>query len=372
MDVDTFKELLKKEKLLDAYNRPLRLLKHPDEEAQSDSFFRCISLAMHGSEAARIHLRAACVLRFIRIFFYRMDHVRSVHEFLHDEVEGARVSRVAYREEAIQAWLYKHTTFRETSSQTLFSTQQARLKADAVAFIRQNNQVGMLTCRFTFGYLLASLYPVQIHLYDQLRDGGHIHVQPAINIEGPRRGSPPAAEKEGDERDERELHIYMWYNAHTFQLLVPKRPAVTHQSRAAVLRALHMKKQRFRYELRKSLHERTNVGVCKLRPLRGDPEIHSCTLSPAQLQEDPEAVYMLFPCDGQVQLEIPQEQHLFVYCVRESETDVRPRIECLVELTHDIAYPFFLLPDDTRHLIVTVSALMRDDVLRKIGPHFLK
>lgn len=359
MDPRSFKELLEAKKLLSVQGDPLHLYSHICEDAnKGDSFFETMSLALYGNAQKRVHLRAACLLRFIRIFFYKTRSITSVQSFLDDHAAEARVSRKAYRDEAIQVWLRRHTHHQQVSPKALFRSHGDSLKDDALLFVRQNNQVGMLTCRFTFCYLMAALYPITVHLYDQLHDAnGPVHIQPAIRVE-----------PKGMEEPAEDTHIYIWYNSHNFKLLVPCTPV---RSRGTLLRETQMKRRPYLYELRKSLEEQRNLSVCTLKPLPQDETIHVCTLTRAQLEQDRNAIFMLFPANGRFELHIPKGEHLFVYCVREADTDVRPRIECLVELGHDIVHPYFLLPLDTRHVIVTVSSLMRDDVLTKLAPFFL-
>ena len=365
MNSGVFKQLLCAGKIFDVNDSPLRLLHHPGDSPVDDSYFRSVSSALYGHEGERIALRASCLLRFIRLVFYASPV--SVQEFLDDMASEASVSRWAYQDNAIQVWLIKHTHYsrHEVGREYTFSAHRVQLKQYALDFIRQNNQLNILSCRFTFGYLLASIYPITLHYYDQLSvEDDLVYIQPAIHLSTVRRGDPP-----GTKHTEKQLHIYIWYDALHFKLLVPV--PVAPVSRISCAQATRMKARPHKYQLRKSIKETQNLPVAYFTPMQSNDQIHCCTLNEGQLQEHLDAIYMVFPSDGHVQLQIDADAHLFICCVRESHTDVKPRLECLVELSHDITYPYFLLEQDTKHVIVTVSKLVRTDVLRSLEPLFM-
>ena len=356
MEEDVFLECMRKKKLFDIKDRPLRLYRHLSFK-EDDSFFRCVSIAIMGTDEYRVDLRSACVMRFIRLLFYQ--NVDSVAEFLKIPPEDIRVKGLAYQDEAIQMWLVTHTQFGDTTPKEVFKRNKDALLDLALDFVRKNNQVGYLSCRFTFSYLLVNLFSVRIHLYDQLDTSGLVHQQPVIQRAKHSRGEPPNGNSDDDRVEETPLHIYMWKAVQTFKLLVPIVERSVSRTRYWIEE--QMNQQKHKYQLRKSDEDKMrNVRVCDLDKLR-DTEIHVCDVPKGELSE--RCIYQIYPAGGDFKLHMEPQHHLYVFCVRESNQDIRPYLETLVELKHDITYPFFMLKKDTKRIVVLVMDKFRDEII---------
>lgn len=216
----------------------------------------------------------------------------------------------------------------------IFKTKKDLLKEYALEFVRQHNQVGYLSCRFTFGYLLAALYNVSLHLYDQL--GEMVHQQPVIYKMHARGEQPQDGE---EETEQKQRHIYMWNVAGIFKLLVPivERP---------LTRTQHWIKEKMssshdhKYQLRLSTANKLqNVRLCDFERLR-DTNIHVCDISP--LRDSEGGIYQVYPAGGDFKLYMEPQEHLFVFCVRESGQDIAPYLGKLLFL---LSAPRSVSPD---------------------------
>lgn len=357
MNKGVFEELLRNKKLFDADDQVLRVHKHISQSVNTnDTYFRCVSTGIMGTDRFHIQIRAACILRFIRLMFYVPVECTTVAIFLKEYAHSAKVRGLAYQDEAVQLWVITHTPWSNTNSKHVFQRHKDELKRYALEFVSQNNQVGHLSCRFTFGYLLSGLYNIVVHMYDYVRK--QMHIQPPIRRTAHRKGESPST----DEIEQKQMHIYIWSFNNIYQLLVPivERPTTRGQH------WLHkqMAEQTYVYQLRvSSNNSEQNTHVCNFEPLHPDSEIHVCDIVPGDL--DTSGIYQVYPAGGSFQLHIEPQQHLFVFSVCESESDVRPHLECLAELEHNITYPYFMLRQDTKRVAVLVSSRYREEVIEQ-------
>lgn len=359
MNEETFLECLSKKKLFDVEDRPLRLHKHI-EDTRKDTFFRCISTGLLGLDDARnrIQIRAACLMRFITLMFLLPSECSSVAIFLNDYAEDAVVKGMAYKDKAIQVWFLTHTPYGHTEIDVVFKRKKQQLKEYAIEFVKQNNQIGHLSCRFTFGYLLTGLYGINLHLYDQFEEHGDVHTQPVIYRRA-RRGEKPQ-DSDDDETEQKQVHIYIWKTHNSFKLLVPivERALTRTQFWIKERMSQHTK---HKYQLRKSEENKMrNVRVCNFERLR-DTKLHVCDVRKADVSES--CIYMVYPAGGDFKLYMEPQEHLFVFCVRESKQDIGPYLEVLLELKHNITYPYFMLKKDVKRIAVLVIDTYRDEAI---------
>jgi len=355
MDEKVFLECLKLKKLFDVEDRPLRLHKHAAVAAkEKDTFFRCISIALMSTDKYCVQIRAACVMRFIALIFSVPPECSSVVIFLNEYANDAVVRGMAYCDKAIQMWFYTHTPCSSMAPQVAFKTKKDVLRDCALEFVRQNNQIGYMSCKFTFGYLLASLYGVSLHLYDQLEEHGAVHQQPVICTPH-RRGEHP------EETEQKQRHIYIWAAPNSFKLLVPivGRPQTRTQHWIKEKMMMHAQ---HKYQLRASDENKLrNVHLCDFERLR-DTDIHVCDV-PAVRER---SIYQIYPAGGDFKLYMEPQEHLLVFCVRESNQDIHPYLELLVELKHSITYPYFMLKEDAKRVVVLVTDKYRDEAIELV------
>lgn len=361
MERDTFNELLSKGKLFDIDENVLRLHPRCNQPHMMDSFFKALSLGIYGTEQFCIQLRASCVLRFIMLMFNVTLECQSVKQFLENYSESCRLRKNCYTDVAIQMWVYRknvHTTCKD--AKRYFQKDRDGMRRAALEFVRLNNQIGYVSCRFVFSYLISGLHNVSIHLFDDVK--GTVYIQPEIFQKAIQKYCGPEMNN-----SQPKTHIYLWYTNNNFKLLVPQ------ISRKQVTRAQHLLSQmddtkREKYQLRLSQNHSTNIPVCILAPYK-DTDIHYCNLSSEDIAVD--GIYQIYPApDLYFQLCFGPTEKLYVYVVREAPMDVMPYLENIVILEHDITYPYFMLSHDVTKLIVLTSELSKDKVTEYITKVF--
>lgn len=355
MNEKVFLELLSKGKLFSIDNFVLRLHHEFDNDTSPcDTFFKCISTALMGTHTFNVQIRAACMLRFITLLFYIPNECINVSTFLEEYADDASVKGLAYQDKAIQMWLIRHTHLSHLNTKIVFEQYKREVKECALEFIMQNNQIGHLSCRFTFCYLLSGLYNTVTHFYDQIEPSGNIHIQPLICQPSKHKGDIP--EDTDEEIAQKQLHIYIWNSCGVYKLLVPiiRRPTTRGQF------WLHnqMKTCNYTYQLRQSHAGVHNLPVGDFELIKS---VYVCDISQTTISES--SIYMIFPAGSTFKFHMEPGQHMFVFCVREADTDHKPYLECIVELMHDITYPYFMLKKDIKRVAVLVIDKQKSEAI---------
>ena len=355
MNRSTFIECLSNGKLFDVEDNPLQLSK---EHPEMDSFFKTFSLAIYGRNIFNVQLRSACVLRFIMLVFNVPSECDSVSKFLEEYAPNCTLRKNCHSDEAIQMWVRrKNSNTLYVDAKKYYTRDKDGMRRAAIEFVKKNNRIGYLSCRFVFAYLLVGLHNVGIHYYDEIKD--MVYIQPEIYRARPRKYSSPNQQLISQSR----THIYVWASKSNFQLLIPlvQRKTIT---RAQHLLAQMDKTKREKYQLRVSQGQVTNTSVSILRPLEIDDAIHCCTMSSII----PDGIYQIYPAPGlHFQLHFEPVEKLYVYVIRESPSDVVPYLECVLVMEHDITYPYFMLRKDTKKVIVTISKDPQESVTRYLS-----
>ncbi len=129
-----------------------------------------------------------------------------------------------------------------------------------------------------------------------------------------------------------------------------------------------------KYELRRLLPEQRNVRVGIFGDVPGSPFSVFNVERKGGGGEDSfsssSLIYMVHPADGSINLRFPDNEHLFVLCIREAQTDMQPYVECLVELPHNLTHPTFMLPVDAKQLLVCTRGNTRQQVLTEARETF--
>lgn len=340
-------------KLFDGRNYALTLF---HKEWRKDSFFSCLSMALFNEDSHRVHIRAHCLYHFIELVFEDPIHKdERIEAFLERPFFTLREG--AYEHRAVQM-LFKRSRKSLGGAKTCFNRSRDAFKRVCLEFVEHNSVIGVVTCRFTFCFLVATLYPAQIHLYDEIGDS--VYMQPPI-AEGSRKGQTP--QELSDEIACRSHHIFIWRQKRKFRLLVPQivRPEETRLSCLARMQKQHD----YKYQLRASSQKKTNTHVCMLTPKKvGESVLHLCDVPKRPVEKG--IVYQIYPARvNEYILQVAENETLYVFLVREDDIDPAPYVECVYELTHDLQYPYFMLPKDARQIAVLTTEKERNEALKE-------
>lgn len=344
-------------KLFDGRDYALTLF---DKDWSRDTFFKCVSTALFNDDSHRISIRANCLYHFIELVFESpISKDEKIGAFLKRDHYSLRSD--AYEHRCVQM-LFRRSTKSLGGAKTCFNRAKDIFKGVCLDFIEHNSVIGVVTCRFTLAFLVAALYPVQIHFYDEI--GDVVHMQPIISGGGMmRKGMSPGDDDNDEDLRRNNNHIFIWKQPHKFRLLVPQ---IVRSEETRLSYLVRMNKQHhYKYQLRASSTNKTNTHVCMLSEQRiGDAVFHVCDAR--AYPTEPGIIYQIYPARvNEYILQVAEDETLYVFLVREDDMDPAPYIECVYELTHDLQYPYFMLPKDARKIAVLTTKKERNEALKE-------
>ena len=369
------------------YPSPLIVPKTGPQNERKDSFFRCLSYGLYHKHGRFRELREQLLLHFIFILFLN-ENVTDIDSFLNAEAKSLVLREEGLRHPAIQMWVYRMRIARNANSVQIPSSVMEWVRRDKVGFCKSaqlfvefNKKDGVLSCKYTFAYLMADKFGLHIRFYEhivtkgnsygKIQSSGWMHppaslsskIMPPSDISTPRDLDHDTSNEKKETTTNQGYSLTLLYAHRRFKLLQPrlrKGSAVGELSEEQQRRLFEagmkqMPKYDCEYILRvytdDSVDGPTNtvVGAFEKPRLKGG-KVHTYTLDPACLSND--RVFQIYPGRPRVRtFSFPENHGLFLYVVESSGK----KCKLISYLKRDSDYLYFALPAWAKQLAVLLA-----------------